>query len=356
MGSSASELDEPSPSVPQKLTLPPSVPQQATYKQKVLLLAEILEWTSPLITLVADYTRSQIIIAGTDWVLLHDEMDNCPFESYNIETGTWNTYYGLSPTFSGDRICFINDYVYNISSGGNRKTNLMESNPTWTSFPMIPNKPLPWGSAICVYNNCIYLFGGQIHPSQIQHGKGIEYFSSVYMFNPQTLLWEFIGEMSFPRGQPAVCTCNDMIIISGGSPNLNSCEIFDPKTRIFSAFPPLNENRYAHSMTSWKNYIFTFGTHDFSYTYEKLDMNVDKKKWVTVPFGENPTVAKFGIQTSALRLTGWTAVTVEDFIYILGMESCYQLDPVTLKMKKIAPMSYKRGGYGSFGVCVGVGE
>jgi len=311
-----------------------------------------------LITLVADYTRSKIIITGTEWVLMVDEMDHCPYESYNIETNTWTTLYGWQ-THNGDRLCVLDDgFLYNISSYGNRKTNYFNQyTPDWTFLPSMPSGTrTSWGCAICVYNNHIYIFGGQTPPSAYDP-KGTEYFSSAYCFDPQTSIWESLGDMCFPRGQPAACSCNDVIVISGGLPHPETCEIFNPKTRLFTPFVSLNEKRHAHSMTAWGHLVFVFGTRTLSLTYEKIDLKELDKKWIAVPFGGDQILSKniLGIPMTA-KLAGWTAVTVDDYIYISGLIGCCRLDPVTLKVTTIAPMYYQRGGYGAFAACVAEGE
>ncbi|KAI9239676.1 MAG: hypothetical protein BYD32DRAFT_442974 [Podila humilis] len=232
----------------------------------------------------------------------------------------------------GDGPHYFNE-LYMLDTGTNNKRH-SRNTLTWTNPQTTGDRPCRRRAhTTCVYNNCIYVFGG---------GDGVQALNDTYMLNLTDMHWSEVpttGTLPISRGYHTSNLIKSQFIVYGGSDGhecFSDVHVLDLDTRewtkidINRALP-----RLSHTSTQVGSYLFVVGGHDGSrYSCDVVMLNLVTWSWETRKvFGVPP--AGRGYHASLLydsrlfMFGGYDGQTVFDDIYILDLSTCAYLPQIT---------------------------
>ena len=142
-------------------------------------------------------------------------------EKYNIATNTWEPIAAnphIAPGWGVEELCGVNIdgrfFIFGAWDGdGTANFNEMydPATDTWTT---LANKPSPVSSAVpAVYNNKIYLFGGDYESNAMEDGVNV---TAVDAYDPAANTWENVSTMPITLEGMAIAVYGDNAYLIGG--------------------------------------------------------------------------------------------------------------------------------------------
>ena len=174
------------------------------------------------------------------------------FQVFNFFTKKWHSLENC-PNAGGLATCLFKNSIY--SAGGNVYTeNGLEVVDAFYRYDLVLQKwfklahmHIPRAFFKLVFlNNKIYAIGGTARSDSMQLGSVIRPVSSVESYDLSTGEWTVEPDMLVKRELPGCCVIFHYIVVAGGygyvdhsknSDDLNSIEIFDTKTKIWTLMP-----------------------------------------------------------------------------------------------------------------------
>ncbi|KAI8354728.1 hypothetical protein B0O80DRAFT_385826 [Mortierella sp. GBAus27b] len=241
-------------------------------------------------------------------------------ELYMLDTGTLSTY---SFNVAHD----IWNYFFTLSRG-------YSDTLTWSNPQTFGDKPCRRRAhTTCVYNNCIYVFGG---------GDGVQALNDTYKLDLSDMRWEMVkttGQAPIARGYHTSNLIKSQFIVYGGSDGhecFSDVHVLDLDTRewvkidVNRALP-----RLSHTSTQVGSYLFVIGGHDGSrYSCDVVMLNLVTWSWETrkiygIPPAGRGYHATLLYDSRLFVFGGFDGQTVFDDIYILDLSTCAYLPQIT---------------------------
>ncbi|KAL0221926.1 hypothetical protein RCL1_001780 [Eukaryota sp. TZLM3-RCL] len=102
---------------------------------------------------------------------------------------------------------------------------------TWTPILTEISPPPRFAASMCVYGNCIILFGGAVRssPQRDVHGSPLHYLNDLWVFNTALMTWNHVTLTSSPSGRygATLNVVGDSLFLFGGFNGDKSDELFE---------------------------------------------------------------------------------------------------------------------------------
>ncbi|KAF9153911.1 hypothetical protein BG015_002337 [Linnemannia schmuckeri] len=205
---------------------------------------------------------------------------------------------------------------------------------TWTNPQTTGKRPRRRRAhTTCVYNNCIYVFGG---------GDGVQALNDTYQLNLADMHWTELkttGAIPISRGYHTSNLIKNHFIVYGGSDGhecFSDVHVLDLETKEWTKIDvnrPLP--RLSHTATQVGSYLFVIGGHDGSrYSCDVMMLNLVTWSWETrkvygIPPAGRGYHASLLYDSRLFMFGGYDGQTVFDDIYILDLSTCAYLPQIT---------------------------
>jgi len=193
-------------------------------------------------------------------------------EAYTISTNSWQTMANL-PVAIGGQAVSLNNKVYIIGGTlGNTITYFYEYNPATNTYQTLATPTQNRSeSGLIVYNNKIYLVGGQYYynGSQVTSNKLDEY-------DPSTNTWTPKQDLPTTLGWIGASLYDNKIYVFGGSttsPTItvqNTLYVYDFITNTWTTMSNLPFSKAAMEAKTYNNIVYLFGGYQTATTLSNL--------------------------------------------------------------------------------------
>lgn len=130
---------------------------------------------------------------------------------YDIDLDVWKIGAEIPVALKGIQVAMLGEKIYlpgGIDKNNNVNSNLLIYNPRDNSWEYGQDLPIPTsGYALIPYEGKLFLFGGF---------DGLNYLSSIYVFDPETMDWDIFGYMPENRAYSSAVVLGGQIHLLGG--------------------------------------------------------------------------------------------------------------------------------------------
>ncbi|MBC7883350.1 MAG: hypothetical protein H7Y37_18825 [Anaerolineae bacterium] len=282
-------------------------------------------------------------------------------EIYSPQTGTWTNTGSMSMVHEHTATLLNNGKVLVVGGFDNGSAELYDSSTgTWSVTGSMATPR--WGHAASLLSNGkLLVTGGRrntVFGSKefIAGGAGSVDLDSSEIYNPQTGMWTATASMKTPRFRhTSTLLANGKVLIAGGQNNggkigtpvdLSSAELYDPATNMWNTTVSMNETRWGHTATLLGNgKVLIVGRYNNSISSNGAEVyNLQTGTWsatssmMTPRFGQVATLLTSG----KVLVTGGGIFNSKSMGGVSYLSSAELYDPTTDAWTITASMSKNR--------------